>query len=299
MNTFEPERKNGVIVHAAALIAILAAGSFILWLAFARAQGSLFVLLMILLLLVFISLPFVGYRAFALLNASYSLERDGLRLKWGLRLEDIPVNTVEWVRLAKESGFHLLLPPFTWQGAILGHRNIKDLGDVEFIASDVNKLVLIATHSKVLAISPQDPKGFVSSFQRILELGSLSPIASRSARPAAFLRQVWQNRVAKILLPANFLLTLLLAILTGFLIATHDRLPLGFSPDGLPIEAVPSEQILLLPVMAALVLTTNVVLGLFFFRKEEARITSYLLWLGGIISPALLILAVILLSFAT
>ncbi len=297
MNTFEPERKNGVIFHAAALIGILAAGSFILWLAFAKAQGGLFVLLMILLLLVFISLPFVGYRAFALLNASYSLERDGLRLKWGLRLEDIPVNTVEWVRLANESGFHLLLPPFTWQGAILGHRNIKDLGEVEFIASDANKLVLIATHSKVLAISPQDPKGFVSSFQRILELGSLSPIASRSTRPAAFLRQVWQDRVAKILLPTNFLLTLLLAILTGFLIATHERLPLGFSPDGLPIEAVPSEQILLLPVMAALVLTTNVVMGLFFFRKEEARITSYLLWLGGIISPALLLLAVILLSF--
>lgn len=296
MQTFEPERKKGVIFHTIVLIAILAIGSFVLWVAMTRAQGGLFVSLMILLLFIFIVLPFVGYRAFALLNASYSLERDGLRLKWGLRLEDIPLNTVEWVRLANESGFHLLLPPLTWEGAILGHSNVKDLGEVEFIASDAKKLVLIATSSKVLAISPKDSKAFVSAFQRILELGSLSPIPSRSARPAAFLRQVWQDRIAKALLPVNFLLTLLLAIYTGFMVATHNRIPLGFSPNGKPFEAGPSEQILLLPVMGVLVLITNVVMGLFFFRKEEARITSYLLWFGGVISPALLLLAVILLS---
>lgn len=294
--SFEPERRKGLIFHSAALLLLLVLAIGILWVALTRAQGGLFVLLMILLLLLFIAIPLVGYRAYALINAGYFLERDGLRLKWGLRLEDIPVTTVEWVRLAHESGFQISLPPFIWQGAILGHKGIHDLGEVEFIASDTEKLVLIATQAKVFAISPQDPKGFIASFQRILEMGSLTPIPSRSAKPAFFIRQVWQDRLAKMLLPLNFLFTFLLWVVTGFIISSHQLIPLGFNPAGLPLEMVPSELILLLPVLSMLVLITDLVMGLFFFRKEEARITAYLLWVGGIITPALLLWAVVLLS---
>ncbi len=294
--TFEPERRKGLILHAAILLLLLIIAVVILWVALTRAHGGLFVLLMILLLLIFIAFPMVGYRAYALINAGYFLERDGLRLKWGLRLEDIPVTTVEWARLANESGFQISYPPFIWQGAILGHRVIRDLGDVEFIASDMEKLVLIATHGKVFAISPQDPKGFIASFQRILEMGSLSPIPSRSAKPAVFIRQVWQDRLAKLLLPMNFIFNFILWVVTGFIISNKQQIALGFSSSGLPLEKVPSELILLLPVLSVLVLITDLVMGLFFFRKEEARITAYLLWVGGIFTPALLLWAVVLLS---
>lgn len=294
---FEPERKQGVILHIVALLSIVTVGVLILWLAFTRTQGIVFILMMALLLVVFILFPLVGYRAYALLNASYSLERDGLRLKWGLRLEDIPVDTVEWVRLAHESGYTLSLPVFIWPGAVLGHRQVSDLGEVEFIASDTSKLVLISTHKRVFAISPQDPKAFVSSFQRILEMGSLAPIPSRSTRPAVFLRHVWNDRLARRLIPINFGLTLLLWLVTGVMISIHPSFPIGFSPDGTSLPPVPSEQILLLPVMSVFILITNMVMASYFFRKEDARLTAYLLWLGGAISPALLLIAVVLLSF--
>ncbi|PKN83945.1 MAG: hypothetical protein CVU46_15535, partial [Chloroflexi bacterium HGW-Chloroflexi-8] len=87
-------------------------------------------------------------------------------------------------------------------------------------------------------------------------------------------------------------------ILTGIVVANNAQLPLGFTPEGqLPIK-VPCEQILLLPVLATLVLITDLVIGFFFFRREEAKLTAYLLWLGGIITPCLLLISIILTSLA-
>jgi len=299
IQVFEPERKSGVIFHGISLAFLILFGVAIYWFASTRAQGTLFVFFMIILVADFIAIPILGYRAYALMSARYLLERDGLRLRWGLRIEDIPVNSVEWVRLANESGFHVTLPSFTWLGAILGSKEIHNLGSVEFIASSVERLVLIAAHHKVYAISPQDPKAFIASFQRFLEMGSLSPIPSRSAKPAAFIRGVWQNRFAKIAIILSLTLTAGLWIVTGFVVANNVQLPLGFTPEGqIPIK-VPSEQILLLPVLATLVLITDLVIGFFFFRREEAKLTAYLLWLGGIITPCLLLISIILTAIAS
>ncbi len=293
---FEPVRRKGNIFHAAVMVILISIGSGILWLALNKAQGSLFVLLMILLLVIIIALPVIGYRAYALLNARYIVERDGLRLRWGLRIEDIPLSAIEWVRPANESGFHVSPPLFIWPGAVLGTRIHPDLGDVEFIASDSKNLVLIATRKKTYAISPNKLYEFVSTFQRLLELGSLSPITPRSAKPTVFFQQVLKDPIARLMLPANLILTFLLWVVSGFIIANHQLLPIGFSPTGIPETFVPSEQLLLLPVIGVFVLVADLFSGMFFFRKDEARNVAYLMWLGGILTPLLLMTAVILLS---
>lgn len=293
---FEPVRRNGNIFHFGVLFLLIGAGIGILWLALNKAQGSFFVLLMILLLIVIIVLPVVIYRAYALLNARYIVERDGLRLRWGLRLEDIPLSAIEWVRPGNESGFQVNPPLLIWPGAILGSRSHVNLGNVEFIASDLQNLVLISTRQKTYAISPENPYIFVSTFQRFLEMGSLSPITPRTARPAAFFQQVWKDPIARLMLPMNFIFSFILWVLSGFIIANHQQMPIGFSPTGIPEAFVPSEQILLLPVMGVFVLVMDLASGLFFFRKEGARNIAYLMWLGGILTPILLIVAVVLLS---
>jgi hypothetical protein len=295
---FVPERRQGMRFHAAAAVILLLLGGGILFAASEWVQGSLFVLWMMLLLAIVVFLPWVLYRWYALRSAVYLLERDGLRLRWGLRSEDIPLTEVEWVRPAAESGYHVPQPLFSWPGALLGTQHVHELGDVEFVASDMSHLLLIATTHKVYAISPQDTRAFVSNFQRALELGSLSPLKAHSARPAAFLRQVLQDRLAKILLPLNLILCILLWIFAGFVVTNSQTLPMGFSPQGLPLERVPSEQLLLLPVLGSLVLVMNVVMGLYFFRRLEERMVAYLFWLGGVITPVLLIVAILLLSSA-
>jgi hypothetical protein len=46
--------------------------------------------------------PSFGYRAYALLRADYYIDRDSLAILWGLRVEDIPLTDIEWVRPASD-----------------------------------------------------------------------------------------------------------------------------------------------------------------------------------------------------
>jgi hypothetical protein len=127
-------------------------------------------------------------------------------------------------------------------------------------------------------------------------MGSLFPIDSQSTRPAAFIQQALKDRYAKFLLPMNFGLTVILWLISGFIIVNKPQLPLGFSPQGLPLEMVGSQQLLLIPILSLFVLVLNLILGLFFFRREEYYQISYLLWFGGVVTPILLIISMIILS---
>ncbi len=295
---FEPVRKKGLILHGfAAAILLVTAGASILT-AVQWVQGNLFVVLMMLALVSLILLPWVLYRGYALLTARYILERDGLKIRWGLRSEDIPVTAVIWVRPVHESGFVVPLPVWQWPGAILGSRFVQGLGDVEFMASDIDALILIATSDKVYAISPVETRYFQTSFQRTLEMGSLSPLTFRSAKPIAFLQSVWQDRLARFLLLGSLLLAVLLWIITAFVIANHAQLPLGYTAQGLPMDLIRSEQMLLLPVINSFMLVMDISLGLYFFRRLDEYLVAYLLWIGGGLTSILLILAVILFSAA-
>jgi hypothetical protein len=203
---------------------------------------------------------------------------------------------IEWLRRANESGYSIQAPVLAWSGAVLGEKHSESLGKIEFIASNLNKIILIATPAKVYAISPQNPRAFELAFQRTFEMGSLFPIASQSTRPAAFVQQVLKDKYAKYLVPLNIGLTLLLWLVSGFIIANHQQLPLGFSPQGQPLELVTSQQLLLIPILGLFILVINIILGLFFFRRIEYFQISYLLWSGGVITPILLIVSMIILS---
>jgi hypothetical protein len=95
----------------------------------------------------------------------------------------------------------------------------------------------------------------------------------------------------------NVGLTVLLWLVSGFIIANNQQLPLGFSPQGLPLELVGSQQLLLIPILGLFVLVMNVILGLFFFRQPDYYLIAYLLWSGGVITPFLLVVSMIILSF--
>lgn len=294
---FFPERHPGIILHGIIVTILIILMLASLWSVTTWAEGSIFVLFMVLIVILTGVIPFVLYRGYALIHARYIVERDGLRLRWGLRTEDIPLGNIEWVRRANESG-HSITPPFlSWPGAILGERSHEDLGKIEFLASDYNKLILVVTHQKTFAISPQNPREFENVFQRSFEMGSLFPIESQSTRPAAFIQMVLKDKYAKYLLPLNVGLTLLLWLVSGFIIVNNPLLPLGFSPQGVPLDLVPSQQLLLIPILGLFVLVFNLILGLFFFRQEDAFPISYLLWVGGVITPFLLLISMIVLSF--
>ena len=290
---FLPPRRPGVVFHALAVLASLAGGTIALAYALSGASGTQFTLILVLALVLLAPLPLLLYRGFALLRANYNLERDGLRLRWGLRQQDIPLPEIEWVRPASELGFSLPLPPLHWPGAVLGVRTVPELGPVEFLSATTVGMLLLATPDRVYAISPEDPRAFIRAFQRAWECGSLSPLPAYSARPTAFLEQVWQDRLARFPLLVGAALTVGLFLLVGLVIPTSGPLSIGFDPSGQPFPPGPPERLMLLPVLAGFTLAVNLLLGLFLYRYDAQRPIAYLLWLSSALTPLLLALAVV------
>lgn len=291
---FPPARRTGLIFHAAAVAALLGISAIVFLQAYQMNVGQGYIFGILASIILAAPLPLFLYRAYALAQSSYTIDRDGLRLRWGLRGEDIPLPQIEWVRPADEMGFHLPLPFFQWPGAVVGKRKVEGLGEVEFIASDVRKLLLVATPLKIYAISPADGRTFIRSFRQIIELGSLSPLPSYSVLPAAFLQQVWQDRSARWLALGGLGLTGALFILAALIIPGRQTVSLGYDALRNPLEPVSSDRLLLLPLLGAAVYVVDLLSGLFFYRRVEQRLVAYLLWGSSVLTPLLLFLAMIL-----
>ena len=272
MNEFPPQRQRGLLIHLV-LIAVLGAISLTMfWFVFQAPVGLLFTLDILVALLSFIPLPILGYRVYALLRGNYLMDRDNLRLIWGLRVEEIPVADVEWVRPAAALPVPLKLPWLSLPGSVLGRSAHPDLGSIEFMASDLDALLLVATARQVYAISPGDSTAFISAFQRAIEMGSLSRVAPRSQYPSFVVAVAWENVLVRYLWLAGAFLNIGLLAWVTVIAPGIQRIPLGFTPAGAPQDTVPGVQLILLPVLSALLFVIGFLAGLFFYRRPDQHI---------------------------
>jgi hypothetical protein len=289
---FFPPRRNGLLLQSAASLFLMAGGALALLKASQIEAGPELLVYLLLASLVLIPLPLLGYRIYALWRAHYGLERDGLRLSWGLRAEDIPLTDIEWVRPAGDLVGRLSLPWSSWPGAVLGVRRVRGLGVVEFFAVDRSHLVLVGTYRKIFAISPSDPDEFIRIFKSVTELGSLSPIPAQSAYPTLLVGGAWSDPAARIFIISGLVLELALLAWVTLAIPSRANISLGFTPSGQPALPGPAARLMLLPVLNTINLMVDLLAGLFFFRKVELKPLAYLMWAGAIISPLLLLAAV-------
>jgi hypothetical protein len=288
---FPPSRRRGLFIQISATLVLLAAAWGCLELGLSQPVGSGLILFLLAGSLLAAPVPVLLYRTYALLNSGYSIERDGLRLRWGLRAEDIPLPEIEWVRPASDLVLPLRNPFFSWPGALLGAVHVPDLGPVEFLASERSGLLLVATPSRIYAISPADRNGFLKSFRHTIELGSLEPLPSFSTRPTAFLNRVWEDRLARWLMVGGLVLSLMVFLSVALGLGGRAQISLGFAPDRSPLEPVPSAQVLLLPILASLSFALDLGLGFYFYRRDERRPIAYMLWGSGLAVPIVFLIA--------
>ncbi len=295
---FPPAKQFGLILHMA-LILLLAGASIWGFVNLTNAQmGPLFVSYLLIAILAFAPIPFLGYRAFALFKADYYIDRDSLAILWGLRVEDIPLTDIEWVRPASDLANPLALPRFRLPGAVLGTRRHPDLGAVEFIASSARNLILIATSKHVFAISPRDAASLVRTFARATELGSLTPTEAKSVYPSFVITQAWESPLARFLWMTGLLLNLGLVGWVGFLIPSLSEVPFGFNAFGVPNETVPSVRLILLPLISALMFVTGLLAGLYLYRWDRERPLAFIIWLSSTLCTLLFLMAVLFLVTA-
>lgn len=282
---FKPPRQRGFILHIGALLLNLAVVGFFILQALSQQEQGFFILYLALGVITFFPIPVIAYRLFALIRSRYTIDREGIGIQWGLREEVIPMGDIEWVRLADDLALDLPHPPISVQGAVLGIRSHRDLGQVEFIASDASHLLLIAARNRVYAISPKDYRGFLNVFSRSAEMGSIAPISVKSSSGSFLFTALLKDKVSRMLILSGIFLSVVLLIASSLLIPLRENIPLGFNPIDQSAEGSPSERLLLLPVLSLLMLVIDISLGAYLYRKEGFRLASYLAFSATLILP--------------
>jgi hypothetical protein len=290
---FLPPRRRGILVHGI-LLAILGGIAIGGAMGVSRAEvGPIFMVYILVTLIAALPLPLIGYRAYALLRANYHLGRETLKFSWGLRIEEIPLTDVEWVRPANDLTLPLRLPRFRLPGSILGLRRHTDLGVVEFIASDAKELLLVATAKRVFAISPKDPRRFAREFQIATEMGSLDPAQAYSTYPSFIVAEAWKSLLARYLWISGLLLNVGLLAWTSFLVPSLQGIPLGFDLSGTPQGPFPPVQLMLLPLISTALFLVGWIAGLYFYRWEEQRVLAFIIWISSTLTGILFLVAVL------
>lgn len=292
---FPPAKQGGIIVHLVFILALAAASAWGFWNLSRAEVGPPYVRYLLLALGTMVPIPVLGYRVYSLMRADYYIDRDSLAVLWGLRVEDIPLTDIEWMRPATDLTHPLALPVFRLPGAILGTRRHPDIGLVEFIASDTRKMILVATPKRVFAISPEDPAAMVQTFARAIELGSLSPADPVSVYPSFIITQAWESPLARFLWMSGLFLNLGLVVWVGTLIPSLSLIPFGFNALGIPDDLAPSTQLILLPLISGFMYVTGLAAGLYFYRRNAQRPLAFIVWIAGSVCAVFFLLAVLFL----
>lgn len=295
MNTglFPPPKQRGLLIHGIilfVLIVVVVVGFIQLS---SADVGPAFLIWLLVSLAAFVPIPFFAYRIFALYRGSYEIDRDSLAIHWGLRVEDIPLSDIEWIRPAEDLTNPLNLPALPLPGALLGIRRHPDLGSVEFIASDAKKLLLIATAKRVFVISPDNPSGLAQTFARATEMGSLAPTEAKSVYPSFIVSQAWESGIARYLWLSALFLNIGLFIWASLIIPSTPQVALGIQASGGTLETVPSSQLIIFPVASLLLAVAGWIAGLYFYRWERERILAFIVWGSSTFTSLLFLLAVL------
>jgi hypothetical protein len=282
---FKPARRRGLIVWTGLLLLNLSLVAWLVIQALTQTVSGFFILLIIAAVVIFLPVPLILYRLLSLIRGKYTIDRDGLHIEWGLRTEDIPMHEIEWARPIQEAAFEILLPPMAFPGNVLGSRVHRDLGLIEFIASETQNLLLVATTHKIFTISPQNNTAFLNALRRNAEMGTISPIESQSSKADFLVGSLLANRVARTWILMGAILSAGLLVLTAFIIPTRDTIPLGFNPLSRAMETAPANRLLLLPILSLLTFVVDLGMGAYFFRKKGYRVASYLIFASACIPP--------------
>lgn len=295
---FQAPRRRGVALHSAVLLVLLVSIGTMLTVASQSPPGLLIVVLLLASVLFALLLPVFFYRLYALLRSEYALGRAGVRLRWGLRQVDLPHDLIVDVALAEELQTLPPAPRWTWPGSVTGLVQDKEMGPIEYLASEKEGHVLIGTQRRVYVISPENPGEFLAVYHREAERGIIVELKAASLVPSFVLTQAWAERPVRRLFLAGAGLTVALLLLVGFLAPGLEGISLGFSPTGGPLDEVPGVQLFLLPALNLAFFFASLLLGLILYRELESSVAAKLVWSSSVFSGFLFLGAILIISFS-
>lgn len=290
---FPPPKSRGMAIHTLLLAGLSGLTIFGFFRLSNTPVGPEFLFWLLVSLAAFTPGPIFAYRAYSLWRADYHIDRDSLAIHWGLRVEDIPLSDIEWMRSANDLITPLATPVLAIPGAVLGIRRHPELGIIEFLASDSKKLLLVATAKRVFIISPENPSGLSQTFARATEMGSLQPVEAKSVYPSFIITQAWESGMARYLWLTAIFLNIGLFIWTSLIIPGTPRVALGHQLTEGDVQAVPSSQLIIFPVASFLFAVTGWIAGLYFYRWKHERVLAFIIWGSSTLTSLLFLLAML------
>jgi len=281
-----PPRPAGLAINLIAILVFLAATLFGL-IQVSTAPLSLLTVVWIVLPLIGVPLSlFLLYDSYGLMTARYQLDRDGLQIRWGWAIEQLPIGKIRSLRAASRREFPSTMGRgLHWPATRVGSQEQADGTRLEFfLALGGDGLVAIEVDGRTLLISPVDPEAFIEAYRQATLLGSLQPMQQVSLRPRFAVAELLADRAGRLLLLGGIALPL---ILLGYLAFRVPDLPLqvpfGFDPQGIPETFAPPGRLLLLPLISGLCWLFNFSLGMWLYRQPAQRMLAYALWSASII----------------
>jgi hypothetical protein len=278
---FTPSRALGLLVGGSFLLILLALIVFSV-VQLTTATISAWLILWVTLPLVSVPLALlVVYRLYNLSTARYRLDRDGFYLTWGLITEQVPLSEITLVRPADE-----IAPGLSpdrglwWPGYVFGRRGVEGEGLVEcFATTGPHGMIVLSAGERLLAISPPDLESFQQAFVDATRLGSLEPIPTLSHRPDFVFSDLWNDRLAQVLLLIGLALPLLLLGYLALRVPTLPTVvPFGFDTTGSPSPLAPPGRLLLLPMIGGLCWIVDFTVGAWLYRRTVDRPLAYAVW---------------------
>jgi len=231
-------------------------------------------------------------RMHTLLTMRYTLSRVGLELRWGLRHEVISMPEIEWIRPVSDFKSKLPLPAFSLPGVYFGKKQVAGLGAVDFAATERRQFLLVACHGRYFVISPQEEHVFLDLFERLTELGSLESALSISEGFGTLWHRVWSDSAARRLILGGLAANAALLVLAIALASLQPNV------TWTTLEMVPSQRLLLLPLLSFLTWLMNMIAGAAFtLRGALEKPMVYLLWGMPIFLVLLLTVAMLIMAF--
>jgi len=250
-----------------------------------------------LLLLALPAVLLVLNRLYGLVTAKYRVDRDGFYVRWGMSYEQIPLDSiveVSPIRTGDPNTGEAGDPRrprlgFWWPGCMVGRAKFGSGDRLDFFSTSSRMLVVRTTSGRAVAVSPSDTEAFQGAIFSAARMGSLEAIPERSERADFLVTRVWSDRLARILILTGLMIPLLLlGALVVLSPSLPERVPFGFGPTGEPAPLAPPGRLLLLPMIAGLVWTADLVLGAWFFGNPTDHPVAYALWSAAILAGALL-----------
>lgn len=293
INTYPPARQRGLVVHGILLGSSVITTITALVLIFSSRVGLGLTFSIILLIFGSICVPIFGYRVYGLVNSSYQLDRNALRIGWGLRQERIPVSDIEWVKHISAFNGDLRLPIIRIPGGILGEVKDRNIGKIEYIADEVDSLVIVGTARKAFGVSPEDVNGFMQTFNRIFELGSLEIGEANSQYVSFAIVSAWNSIYNRFIWVFNLVLNLAFFFWVSIIAPGYATVSLGFVSTTRTPNIVPGTQLILLPVVSMLLSLFGFFLGLVLYQESRHYVLAKIIWLSNVLTTFLFLLSLL------